>query len=406
MFEPGHLTEREAAVSVRGLHAGGVFGHRCSGGRVLRAVSALLRPGAHRVSPGARGDRGRAHRVRDARLERRVPRTRAVRRPARGLRSGLADRAVERHVRVRGVQDRRRGRGAADGDRHPGERADQSRRPEHRPGAGQLPAARARVRGRASCERNRGDRGDRPDRRGRRTTPDDILRGAVSALVDPGGCSWAGILFVESGELVLGPQAGIADPGEPSSGAGDLRRHSRRRARRGRVPTTRTFLDRVAFVISPYCLVGWDTGGVPWDAEGLTAAAAPACGRLRGYAVALDRHLGPHGRRRYRASRLDVPLRLRRARLRRSRRRADGAPYPPRPVHDVLLGPGLRRFAGSAAHRADLRGVRLELARTPSRPDRTLGSHGDPHLARRVAADGRASRLQLQRRSSGSGPRS
>ena len=29
-----------------------------------------------------------------------------------------------------------------------------------------------------------------------------------------------------------------------------------------------TFLDRVAFVISPYCLVGWDTGGVPWDAEG------------------------------------------------------------------------------------------------------------------------------------------
>ena len=44
---------------------------------------------------------------------------------------------------------------------------------------------------------------------------DDILRSAVSALVDPGGCSWAGILFVESGELVLGPQAGIAEPGEP-----------------------------------------------------------------------------------------------------------------------------------------------------------------------------------------------
>ena len=41
---------------------------------------------------------------------------------------------------------------------------------------------------------------------------DDILRGVVSALVDPGGCSWAGILFVESGELVLGPEAGIAEP--------------------------------------------------------------------------------------------------------------------------------------------------------------------------------------------------
>ena len=79
---------------------------------------------------------------------------------------------------------------------------------------------------------------------------------------------------------------------------------------------------------------------------------------------------------------------------------------PPRPVHDILLGPGLRRFAGSAAHRADLRGVRLELARTPSRSDRTLGGHGDPRLACRVAADGRACRLQLQRRSSGSGRRS
>jgi L-methionine (R)-S-oxide reductase len=26
----------------------------------------------------------------------------------------------------------------------------------------------------------------------------------------------------------------------------------------------RTFLERVAVLISPHCLVGWDTGGVPW----------------------------------------------------------------------------------------------------------------------------------------------
>ena len=26
-----------------------------------------------------------------------------------------------------------------------------------------------------------------------------------------------------------------------------------------------TLLERVATIISPYCLVGWDTGGVPWD---------------------------------------------------------------------------------------------------------------------------------------------
>jgi GAF domain-containing protein len=26
----------------------------------------------------------------------------------------------------------------------------------------------------------------------------------------------------------------------------------------------RAFLERVALLISPHCLVGWDTGGVPW----------------------------------------------------------------------------------------------------------------------------------------------
>ena len=26
------------------------------------------------------------------------------------------------------------------------------------------------------------------------------------------------------------------------------------------------FLEQVATVISPYCLVGWDTGGTAWDA--------------------------------------------------------------------------------------------------------------------------------------------
>lgn len=31
-------------------------------------------------------------------------------------------------------------------------------------------------------------------------------------------------------------------------------------------PADREFLERVAAVISPYCLVGWDTGGMDWDA--------------------------------------------------------------------------------------------------------------------------------------------
>ncbi len=94
---------------------------------------------------------------------------------------------------------------------------------------------------------------------------DDILRAVVGALVDPGGCGWAGIFFVESGELVLGPQSGTPAP-----------------ASRARVPVVfqgtpvaelavdeiddDAVLERIAFVISPYCLVGWDTDGVPWDA--------------------------------------------------------------------------------------------------------------------------------------------
>ena len=41
---------------------------------------------------------------------------------------------------------------------------------------------------------------------------DDILRDVVGALVEHGGCTWAGILFAEAGELVLGPQAGTPQP--------------------------------------------------------------------------------------------------------------------------------------------------------------------------------------------------
>ena len=96
---------------------------------------------------------------------------------------------------------------------------------------------------------------------------DDVLRAVIRALVEQGGCAWAGILFHEEGELVLGPQAGEPAPTE-----------------RTRVPVVyegsevaqlvvdgcddRAFLDRVAVLIAAHCLVGWDTGGVPWEALG------------------------------------------------------------------------------------------------------------------------------------------
>jgi hypothetical protein len=94
--------------------------------------------------------------------------------------------------------------------------------------------------------------------------PDDVLRDAMTALVEQGGCAWAGILFVEDGALVLGPSAGEPEPASRSQlpvvfqrdrvaelvadGCGD-----------------QDFLDRVATLLAPYCLVGWDTGGVPWE---------------------------------------------------------------------------------------------------------------------------------------------
>jgi putative methionine-R-sulfoxide reductase with GAF domain len=93
---------------------------------------------------------------------------------------------------------------------------------------------------------------------------DDILRDVVGVLAER--YAWAGIFFVEEGELVLGPQAGTADA-----------------ERRLQLPVTwqgervaelaidaapeedRMFLERVAELVAAQCLVGWDTGGEDWD---------------------------------------------------------------------------------------------------------------------------------------------
>jgi hypothetical protein len=95
--------------------------------------------------------------------------------------------------------------------------------------------------------------------------PDDVLRAVVAALVAHGACAWAGILFAEDGELILGPSAGEPQP-----------------ASRTQLPVVfqsdrvaelvvdgcddETLARQVAGLLGPYCLVGWDTGGVPWDA--------------------------------------------------------------------------------------------------------------------------------------------
>jgi L-methionine (R)-S-oxide reductase len=145
----------------------------------------------------------------------------------------------------------------------------------------------------------------------RETEPDEVLRRVVEVLHDRfDHYSWAGIYLLEGDDLVLGPWKGpqatehVRIPvGQGICGAAaatgrtevvdDVNADGRYLAC---FPSTRSeivvpisyekrvvgeididsdepavfgeadraFLERVALLISPHCLVGWDTGGVPW----------------------------------------------------------------------------------------------------------------------------------------------
>jgi hypothetical protein len=92
---------------------------------------------------------------------------------------------------------------------------------------------------------------------------DDLLRAVVRALVAHGDCSWAGISFVEGGELVPGPAAGSPDEARrvavPVSYRGE---RVGELAADGRLD--RSELERIAELVSTHVLVGWDTGGEQW----------------------------------------------------------------------------------------------------------------------------------------------
>jgi len=145
----------------------------------------------------------------------------------------------------------------------------------------------------------------------RETEPDEVLRRVVEVLHDRfDHYSWVGIYLLEGDDLVLGPWKGpqatehVRIPvGQGICGAAaatgrtevvdDVNADERYLAC---FPSTRSeivvpisyekrvvgeididsdepaafgeadraFLERVALLISPHCLVGWDTGGVPW----------------------------------------------------------------------------------------------------------------------------------------------
>lgn len=93
---------------------------------------------------------------------------------------------------------------------------------------------------------------------------DEALRETVRLLAAEPGITWAGIAFVESTGLVLGPTAGTPD---------EARRSSVGVGYRGAVvgelqvdgDADRALLDAVAERISAHVLLGWDTAGEAWE---------------------------------------------------------------------------------------------------------------------------------------------
>jgi putative methionine-R-sulfoxide reductase with GAF domain len=97
---------------------------------------------------------------------------------------------------------------------------------------------------------------------------DDVLRAIVAVLGDRfDHYAWVAISFVEEGTFVVGPSQGTPSGGvrleAPVAFQGQV---VARLSVETAVPDRRDadFLDRVATLISPYCLVGWDTGGKAW----------------------------------------------------------------------------------------------------------------------------------------------
>ena len=93
---------------------------------------------------------------------------------------------------------------------------------------------------------------------------DDVLRQVVAILHERLG-RYVRISFVEAGRLVPGPALGdesattafpIAFQG---SRVGDLEVGGELS------DEERALLERVALLVSPYALVGWDTGGEQWN---------------------------------------------------------------------------------------------------------------------------------------------
>ena len=92
--------------------------------------------------------------------------------------------------------------------------------------------------------------------------PDDVLREVVRVLAER--YHYAAIKFVEGEDLLPGPAAGTPD--EVTTWPISFQGMKVAELEVSPTPAEdREFLERVATIVSPYCLVGWDTGGEHWD---------------------------------------------------------------------------------------------------------------------------------------------
>jgi hypothetical protein len=92
---------------------------------------------------------------------------------------------------------------------------------------------------------------------------DDVLREVVRVLAER--YAYAAINFVEGEDLLPGPAAGNPDE---SARAWPISFQGMKVAELEVSPPPaedREFLERVTTIVSPYCLVGWDTGGERWS---------------------------------------------------------------------------------------------------------------------------------------------
>jgi hypothetical protein len=98
---------------------------------------------------------------------------------------------------------------------------------------------------------------------------DEILRASLAAMHEATGAPWSAIAFVEEREMTVGPLLGRAPEGMPVPAlvVPIVYRGDTVAGLWFGSETPRAFdadLSRVAALLAPYCLVGWDTGGADW----------------------------------------------------------------------------------------------------------------------------------------------